>query len=169
MYLICDKENEMKFISNLCIVINVKIGEVILVTKRCQNMYITYLYSIYGEDLKCLSVIGNDDELHHRMLRQESFSLINKLMSKELIRGLPTIVFEECKVCDESVKEKQVFCSFKSKKVSIFSRPLDLLHMDLCGPMRNPSRGGKKYIFVIVDDYSKYTLTLFLRRTDKTI
>ncbi|GJW97601.1 retrovirus-related pol polyprotein from transposon TNT 1-94 [Tanacetum coccineum] len=45
---------------------------------------------------------------------------------------------------------------------------LNLLHMDLCGPMRVESINGKKYILVIVDDYSRYTWTLFLRSKDET-
>nr|GEZ33634.1 retrovirus-related Pol polyprotein from transposon TNT 1-94 [Tanacetum cinerariifolium] len=45
---------------------------------------------------------------------------------------------------------------------------LNLLHMDLCGPMRVASMNGKKYILVIVDDYSRYTWTLFLRSKDET-
>nr|GFC62091.1 putative ribonuclease H-like domain-containing protein [Tanacetum cinerariifolium] len=40
--------------------------------------------------------------------------------------------------------------------------------MDLCGPMRVASINGKKYILVIVDDYSRYTWTLFLRSKDET-
>nr|GEZ74732.1 Gag-Pol polyprotein [Tanacetum cinerariifolium] len=45
---------------------------------------------------------------------------------------------------------------------------LNLLHMDLCGPMRVASINEKKYILVIVDDYSRYTWTLFLRSKDET-
>nr|GFA51900.1 putative ribonuclease H-like domain-containing protein [Tanacetum cinerariifolium] len=45
---------------------------------------------------------------------------------------------------------------------------LNLLHMDLCGPMRVASINRKKYILVIVDDYSRYTWTLFLRSKDET-
>nr|GEU82380.1 hypothetical protein [Tanacetum cinerariifolium] len=45
---------------------------------------------------------------------------------------------------------------------------LNLLHMDLCGPMRVASINGKKYILVIVDEYSRYTWTLFLRSKDET-
>ncbi|GJV02274.1 retrovirus-related pol polyprotein from transposon TNT 1-94 [Tanacetum coccineum] len=45
---------------------------------------------------------------------------------------------------------------------------VNLLHMDLCGPMRVASINGKKHILVIVDDYSKYTWTLFLRSKDET-
>ncbi|XP_070008289.1 uncharacterized protein [Nicotiana sylvestris] len=36
------------------------------------------------------------------------------------------------------------------------------------GPMRVPSRVGKKYIFVIVNDYSRFTWTLFLKTKDET-
>ncbi|GJS08023.1 retrovirus-related pol polyprotein from transposon TNT 1-94 [Tanacetum coccineum] len=47
-------------------------------------------------------------------------------------------------------------------------RRLQLLHMDLCGPMRVESINGKKYVLVIVDDYSEYTWTHFLRSKDET-
>nr|GFC66227.1 retrovirus-related Pol polyprotein from transposon TNT 1-94 [Tanacetum cinerariifolium] len=47
-------------------------------------------------------------------------------------------------------------------------RRLQLLHMDLCGPMRVASINGKKYVLVIIDDYSRYTWTHFLRSKDET-
>ncbi|GJR16198.1 retrovirus-related pol polyprotein from transposon TNT 1-94 [Tanacetum coccineum] len=58
--------------------------------------------------------------------------------------------------------------SFKSKIVPSSKGRLNLLHMDLCGPMRVASINGKKYILIIVDDYSRYTWTLFLRSKDET-
>ncbi|GKF39089.1 retrovirus-related pol polyprotein from transposon TNT 1-94, partial [Tanacetum coccineum] len=58
--------------------------------------------------------------------------------------------------------------SFKSKTVPSSKGRLNLLHMDLCGPMRVASLNGKKYIMVIVDDYSRYTWTRFLRSKDET-
>ncbi|GJW90288.1 retrovirus-related pol polyprotein from transposon TNT 1-94 [Tanacetum coccineum] len=58
--------------------------------------------------------------------------------------------------------------SFKSKAVPNSKGRLNLLHIDLCGPMRVASINGKKYILVIVDDYSRYTWTLFLRSKDET-
>ncbi|GKD87487.1 integrase, catalytic region, zinc finger, CCHC-type containing protein [Tanacetum coccineum] len=45
---------------------------------------------------------------------------------------------------------------------------LELLHMDLCGPMRVASVNGKKYILVIVDDFSRFTWVYFLRSKDET-
>nr|GEY74125.1 hypothetical protein [Tanacetum cinerariifolium] len=58
--------------------------------------------------------------------------------------------------------------SFKSKAVPSSKGKLNLLHIDLCGPMRVASLNGKKYILVIVHDYSRYTWTLFLRSKDET-
>ncbi|GJS60907.1 retrovirus-related pol polyprotein from transposon TNT 1-94 [Tanacetum coccineum] len=58
--------------------------------------------------------------------------------------------------------------SFKTKVVPSSKGWLNLLHMDLCGPMPIKSINGKKYILVIVDDYSRYTWTLFLRSKDET-
>ena len=66
------------------------------------------------------------------------------------------------------LKGKQVKNSFKSKNCVSTTQPLKMLHIDLCGPMRIISRGGKRYVCVIVDDYSRFTWTLFLASKDKT-
>ncbi|GKA30971.1 retrovirus-related pol polyprotein from transposon TNT 1-94 [Tanacetum coccineum] len=46
---------------------------------------------------------------------------------------------------------------------------LELLHMDLCSPIRVASINRKKYILVIVDDFSRYTWVYFLRSKDETL
>ena len=48
------------------------------------------------------------------------------------------------------------------------TKPLEMLHIDLCGPIRVISRRGKGYILVIVDDYSRFTWTMFLATKDET-
>ncbi|GJQ98881.1 retrovirus-related pol polyprotein from transposon TNT 1-94 [Tanacetum coccineum] len=58
--------------------------------------------------------------------------------------------------------------SFHTKTTPSSKRRLQLLHMDLCGPMRVENIKGKKYVLVIVDDYSRYTWTHFLRSKDET-
>ena len=45
----------------------------------------------------------------------------------------------------------------------ITERPLELLHMDIFGPVAYISLGGNKYGFVIIDDYSRFTWVFFLR------
>ncbi|GJW64497.1 retrovirus-related pol polyprotein from transposon TNT 1-94 [Tanacetum coccineum] len=65
-----------------------------------------------------------------------------------------------------TVKQKR--SSFKTKVVPSLKGRLNLLHMDFYGSMRVECINGKKYILVIVDDYSRYTWTLFLRSKDET-
>nr|GEZ13470.1 retrovirus-related Pol polyprotein from transposon TNT 1-94 [Tanacetum cinerariifolium] len=55
----------------------------------------------------------------------------------------------------------------KPKSKDTNQEKLYLLHMDLCGPMRVESVNGKKYILVIVDDYSRFTWVKFLRSKDE--
>ena len=87
---------------------------------------------------------------------------LNKLISKELVIGLPKIRFEKDKLCDACQKGKQAKVSFPSKNIVSTSKPLQLLHIDLFGPSRTMSFEGNYYGLVIVDDFSRYTWTLFL-------
>ena len=57
---------------------------------------------------------------------------------------------------------KQIKTSFKNRIFISTSRPLELLHMDLFGPSRTTRLGSKSYVFVIVDDFFRYTWVLFL-------
>ena len=43
------------------------------------------------------------------------------------------------------------------------SRPLELLHIDLMGPARVQSLGGKKYILAVMDDFTRYTWVVLLK------
>ena len=52
---------------------------------------------------------------------------------------------------------KQVGAKHPVKNIVTTERPLELLHMDIFGPVAYISIGGNKYGFVIVDDYSHFT------------
>ena len=71
-------------------------------------------------------------------------------------------------MCEACQKGKQTKVSFKSKNVVSTERPLEMLHMDLFGPSRTMSLGGNLYALVIVDDFSRYTWTLFLAAKNDT-
>ncbi|XP_075075485.1 uncharacterized protein LOC142162738 [Nicotiana tabacum] len=97
-------------------------------THSIENVY--YVNCLNG-DLSCLKAVDDDVELWRRRLGHASFSLLNKLIQKDLVRGLPMSKFKEQKVCDACARGKHVQSSFKSKKDISTSKPLDLLHMDL--------------------------------------
>ncbi|GJS46836.1 retrovirus-related pol polyprotein from transposon TNT 1-94 [Tanacetum coccineum] len=70
-----------------------------------------------------------------------------------------------CSACERGKSKK---ASHPPKFVPSDQSKLELLHMDLCGPMRVASINGKKYILVIVDDYSRYSWVYFLYSKDET-
>nr|GFB11764.1 retrovirus-related Pol polyprotein from transposon TNT 1-94 [Tanacetum cinerariifolium] len=90
------------------------------------------------------------------------------LSKKDIMIGLPKLKYVKDQLCSSCELSKVKKSSFKSKAVPCSKGRLHLLHMDLCGPMRVASINGKKYILVIIDDYSRYTWTLFLRSKDET-
>ncbi|GJV37896.1 retrovirus-related pol polyprotein from transposon TNT 1-94 [Tanacetum coccineum] len=106
--------------------------------------------------------------LWHRRLNHLNFGTINDLARKDLVRGLPRLKFEKDHLCSACQLGKSKKFSHKPKSENTNMEVLHTLHMDLCGPMRVQSIKGKKYILVIVDDYSRFTWVKFLRSKDET-
>ncbi|GKB79378.1 retrovirus-related pol polyprotein from transposon TNT 1-94, partial [Tanacetum coccineum] len=92
--------------------------------------------------------------LWHRRLSYLNFGAINHLSRHGLARGLPKLKFENDHLCSACAMGKSKKKPHKPKSEDTNQEKLYLLHMDLCGPMRVASVNEKKYILVIVDDYS---------------
>ena len=105
----------------------------------------------------------------HKFLGHASLKTFSKLFKLDLVNGLTKCKFELDHLCEACAKGKIVRSSFKSKENVSTSGILELLHMDLCGPMSTRSRGGKFYVFVIVDDYSRFMWVYFLRENYDTL
>ncbi|XP_075104346.1 putative mitochondrial protein AtMg00300 [Nicotiana tabacum] len=125
--------NKVEFLSKVCTVTNLVTGEVVLVAERYKNIYVADFESLQAGDMSCLKTVDNDAEPWHRRLGHASFSLLNKLIQKDLARGLPNSKFKQHRVCEACARGKHVKLSFKPKKDVSTSKPLELLHMDLCG------------------------------------
>nr|GEV94987.1 hypothetical protein [Tanacetum cinerariifolium] len=121
------------------------------------------------EEAKVLSKASkNKSWLWHRRLNQLNFGTINDLARKDLVRGLPRLKFEKDHLCSLRQLEKNKKHTHKPKTKNTNLEVLNTLHMDLCGPMRVNTINGKKYILLIVDDYSWFTWVKFLRWKDET-
>ena len=163
---LCDQgKNEVRFTVSDVKVVSPK-GHLLLKGKRVGS---TYIFD-YDSPLTlpvCLSAISAASQLWHKRLGHASLFLLDKLHKKELIRGLPKVNVEDMSHCSACSRGKMTRSTFKSKKIVSTTVPLELIHMDLCGPMRTQSYGGNKYIFVLVDDFTRYTWTLFLKSKDQ--
>ena len=93
----------------------------------------------------------------HRRLGHLSSDLLSRLSSLGLIRGLPKLKFEKNLVCHPCRLGKMIAASHPPVNQVMTSHPGELLHMDTVGPSRVMSIGGKWYVLVIVDDFSRYS------------
>ncbi|KAK1558510.1 hypothetical protein Q3G72_003173 [Acer saccharum] len=107
-------------------------------------------------------------ELWHERLGHMNFRDLRTLGKFNCVRGLPKLGKKTNGICGPCQQGKQTKSMHKKGKYLTTKEPLELLHMDLMGPMQTESLGGKRYIFVCVDDFSRFTWTYFLREKSET-
>ncbi|GJU47723.1 retrovirus-related pol polyprotein from transposon TNT 1-94 [Tanacetum coccineum] len=165
----CDADLEVAFRKSTCFVRDLQ-GNDLLTGNRGTDLYIISLQETTSSTPICLMAKASPTQawLWHQRLSHLNFDYINLLSKKDVVIGLPKLKYVKDQLCSSCEVSKAKRSSFKSKTVPSSKGRLNLLHMDLCGPMRVASINGKKYILVIVDDYSRYTWTLFLRSKDET-
>ncbi|GJS67066.1 retrovirus-related pol polyprotein from transposon TNT 1-94 [Tanacetum coccineum] len=165
----CDSDLEVAFRKHTCFVRDIK-GTNILKGSRGTNLYMISIDEMMKSSPICLLSKASKSKswLWHRRLNHLNFGTINDLARKDLVRGLPRLKFEKDHLCSACQLGKSKKFSHRPKSENTNMEVLHTLHMDLCGPMRVQSIKGKKYILVIVDDYSRFTWVKFLRSKDET-
>nr|GEY87107.1 hypothetical protein [Tanacetum cinerariifolium] len=164
----CDADLEVAFWKSTCYIRDLK-GNDLLTGSRETDLYSITLQDTTSINPICLMAKASSSQawLWHRRLSHLNFDTINLISRNDIVIGLPKLKFVKDHICSYCELGKAKRNSFQSKTISSSKRQLQLLHMDLCGPMRVESINGKKYILVIVDDYSRYTWTRFLRSKDE--
>ena len=152
---LCDKGRQVVFDSNGCSIIDSKSNQTILYAPRTDNVYLLNL----KQTSKNICLVSKDDisGLWHRRLGHVSMNLLTKLAKRNLVEGLPNVAFDKDQFCTACQLGKQTRASFPSVSEIVTKRTLELLHMDLFGPVQPMSLGRSRFVLVIVDDYSRYT------------
>ncbi|GJR71317.1 putative ribonuclease H-like domain-containing protein [Tanacetum coccineum] len=137
------KKNSVLFIETECLILSPSFklfdeSQVVFRAPRKDDVYsldlknivpfggITYLYE---------NATADESKLWHRRLGHVNFKNINKLVKGHLVRGLPSKVFVNDHICVAYKKGKQHKASCKAKLERTIRKPLELLHMDLFGPV----------------------------------
>ncbi|KAJ9536530.1 hypothetical protein OSB04_un000282 [Centaurea solstitialis] len=165
----CDKDLEVYFKKRRCVV-RTEEGKELLVGSRRTNLYTIRLQHKLQSMSPCFLTRSSLRQavLWHKRLSHLNFRYIDKIVKHQLVSGIPMIKFEQEEMCPGCEKGKMKRVSHPPKPEQGSKSPLSLLHMDLCGPMKFQSLAGRKYILVIVDDFSRYTWTKFLKSKDET-
>ncbi|GJS14004.1 retrovirus-related pol polyprotein from transposon TNT 1-94 [Tanacetum coccineum] len=154
----CDSNLEVAFRQHTCYIRNLE-GVDLLTGSRGDNLYTLSLGDMMASSPICLLSKASKTKswLWHSRLSYLNFSAINHLAKNGIVRGLSKLKFEKDHLCFARALGKSTKKPHKPKSEDTNQEKLYLLHMDLCGPMRVTSVNGKKYILVIVNDYSRFT------------
>ncbi|GJU41897.1 retrovirus-related pol polyprotein from transposon TNT 1-94 [Tanacetum coccineum] len=164
----CDGDLEAAFRKNTCFIRNLE-GVDLLSGSRDTNLYTISLDDMLKTSPICLLSKASKTKswLWHRRLSHLNLGTINKLARDGLARGTPRLKFLKDHLCSACAVGKRKKSSRQPKAKDTNQENLYLFHMDLCGPMRVASINVKRYILVIVDDYSRFTWVRFLRTKDE--
>ncbi|KAJ9561441.1 hypothetical protein OSB04_006601 [Centaurea solstitialis] len=156
--------------------VNDEDNNVILSARRNGNLYSTVFRSIPQKHPQfaaisdprnaiCLLAKASKEDswLWHQRLCHQNFKDMNKLVSKNLVKGLPETRLSKDTLCPTCEQGKMTRSSHPPRMDTNNKSPLDMIHMDLYGPTRTESLARKKYMLVLVDEFSRFTWLEFLR------
>jgi hypothetical protein len=118
-----------------------------------------------GKRVCGISRIGNIFQANFSSAKSSLRCLISQ--SSSILRGLPLLKFESDLIYAPSHHSKMIAAPHSPVNTVTIENPGQLLHMDTVGPSRVRSMGGKWYVLVIVDDYSRYSWVFFLESKDE--
>lgn len=100
--------------------------------------------------------------LWHKRFGHSNLQSLKFLSSKNMVKGLPAIseIIGVCEGCQLGKMSRKKFPSGQAWRAS---KKLELVHTDVCGPMRTPSLDNSKYFILFIDDYSRMTWVYFLK------
>ncbi|GJT85867.1 retrovirus-related pol polyprotein from transposon TNT 1-94 [Tanacetum coccineum] len=133
----CDADLEVAFRKSTCYIRDLKGND--LLTGSCgTDLYSITLQNTTSPNLICLMAKASSSQawLWHRRLSHLNFDTINLLSKYDIVTGLPKLKFVKDHLCSSCELGKAKRKSFKTKPTPSSKRQLQILHMDLCGPMR---------------------------------
>nr|KAJ0217090.1 hypothetical protein LSAT_V11C300105640 [Lactuca sativa] len=162
---LCDADYEVHFTKNEGRVVNTD-KNIVLSASRKDDIYVLDMFSCDKALMQCFFTKSqtNLSWIWHKRFSHLNFKNLSKISNQDLVRGLPKFSVVKDKMCSACEQGKQTKSSFKPKSCSSIFVPLHLLHMDLFGPIHVRSLGGNKYTLVIVDEFTRFTWVVFLKK-----
>jgi hypothetical protein len=155
----CDRGHILTFDSQKCEIKNKDTRKLVADAPRTSSN--VYILNIDKEEKCCLSQL-DESWLWHKRLGHLSCDNLIKANKKEVVRDLPKMFKPSYPICKHLQVGKKTRVRFKTKEHST-TKPLELIHIDLCVPTRTKTTYGEHYFMLIVDDYTRLTWVLFLK------
>lgn len=142
-------------------------GKLIVKAKRSHNRLYKVPMDIVPNNCFQVSVI-NDYSRWHARLGHIGVSTMKTMIKNQLAIGMPSLSIEE-ETCTACLLGKQTRRSFPNATSYRATKKLELIHGDLCGPITLQTAGKSRYIFVLIDDYSRYMWSILLQEKSEAL
>ncbi|KAL8098390.1 hypothetical protein AgCh_031228 [Apium graveolens] len=143
---------------------HVKEGKLLMRVKRSMNRL--YKIILESDEQQCLMSKSEEDTwLWHSRLGHVNFKAMTLMDTSKMVHGLPKLI-SPTETCTGCLMAKQPRKSFPSKSSYNANKALELIHGDLCGPLSPSTPVGNRYIFLLVDDYSRVMWAYLLKSKD---
>ncbi|KAG8502260.1 hypothetical protein CXB51_002212 [Gossypium anomalum] len=109
------------------------------------------------------TAVQDKSKLWHKRLGHVNYNSMTQLTKEGLVENFTNSVEKE-EVCEVCQLEKQGRLPFPTNKAWRASKRVQLVHTDVCGPMKNQSLNGSRYFILFIDDYSRYCWIYFLKQ-----
>ncbi|KAK2457508.1 putative mitochondrial protein [Trifolium repens] len=159
---LCDQGMKVNFTGSKCEVRNTQ-GKIVMTGMRSKDNCYHWVDVEEANISTCLVSKEEEVWLWHQKLGHLHLRGMKKAISTGAIRDLPKLNIEEGIICGECQIGKQTRMPHQKLEHLVTTKPLELLHIDLIGPMQVESIGGRRYALVVVDDYSRFTWVNFIR------
>ena len=141
------------FSKGKCLVMDESGKKLISSVRTLDNCYGLVLVA----NIVCNSIRLPNKDLWHQRMGHASYKHLSIVFKHESVLGIPNLSRVSNVVCGPCQLGKQTKAKYLGTQTSATSRPLELLLLDLMGPTRTKSLGGKRYIMGGVDDFTRYT------------
>lgn len=165
---ITDAGGKLHFDGNNC---HINMGNKFVTIAKYQNKLYTIEVALERANLVKTSCekLGNCLHLWHRRLGHRHPGTIKELVERDLADGIKLESCDDVKQCISCVEGKLTRKAFPKISDNQSNKILDLIHSDVCGPMRTSTVSGMRYLLTFTDDYSRYTKIYLLQSKDEVL
>lgn len=131
-------------------------NDVIMTAARVGNAYYVRSFVVENESAN----VTSDIKIWHKRLGHVNMKIVEEMKKEDVVIGMrDTTVKEPCESCVEGKTQRKTHHRIGERKTNSI---MEMWHIDLVGPIYPASRGGKRYIFTIIDDYSRMIFVMLL-------
>ena len=101
-------------------------------------------------------------------LSHVSYFKLEEMMKKSMLKGLPNLDVRTDTICEGCQYGKAHRLPYEESKFKA-KEPLELIHSDVFGPVKQPSIGENRYMVTFIDDFSRYVWVYFMKNKSDTL